>query len=667
MIIRDIYGRVIPRILPIRYAVDPHGHEHREKGPRGGQFVPRGQAANTPGMKSGSGGLSGGSTPSSPGATTPSVSIQGMPDISNPSAPYDPDQFEPETPQNPVAPTEPETPEVPAPQPTSGNPYSPSSIIPPQWKGNLDQQTIGLLTHCYDNPDDWSTLAIAADSLADLGDPRAELVRAGAVMKRFMSDPENLNQPLPEHNSFYMGQNGFDILTLQESPVGQSLINMWNTLTVSALVKSDPKSQDPANQSVSQWNFFHSMDLCGFSELQFFHDLPNEASAMLQVPQWTDEELEENRRRWAVSASIFNKIYSLYDPKTKTLKEPTGYHRLDGRPIIPPRRTRIQSLRGTPIRYAVDPHGHEHRDKGPKGGQFVPKGQAGNTPTPKPGSDGGAGAPPPTPTPSVPTVGIEGVSVGPLHAPSMQPAASAPPIPNVTRESLTDHFMHFLSESRNLSDEQRLTYAGAVHAVLGRIPQPALQRLAENSVGGTYFYPNTRDMAVGSVDSLLRSEPNLDRATASYYKNLRTKLMTGRETMGGAYVRSAGGHLHLDGPYGENLPMPPGAFGGAAQNPEELYAHEFGHAIDGYGDHLHSESPEWESAWNAEIAKSTRVAGISRLCTYAEKSPLEGWAEFSRLVYGGRVSREIVTRMFPMCTMVFQRLGFMPGEQHGNS
>lgn len=97
-----------------------------------------------------------------------------------------------------------------------------------------------------------------------------------------------------------------------------------------------------------------------------------------------------------------------------------------------------------------------------------------------------------------------------------------------------------------------------------------------------------------------------------------------------------------------------------------VYAHEFGHGVDGrYGyatmfpagkdpaDSRISGTKEWKAAWKEEIVKK---GGIS---DYAKTLPDEGFAEFHRALVGGEMSKEHLRLSHPKCYALFEKHGLV--------
>ena len=88
------------------------------------------------------------------------------------------------------------------------------------------------------------------------------------------------------------------------------------------------------------------------------------------------------------------------------------------------------------------------------------------------------------------------------------------------------------------------------------------------------------------------------------------------------------------------------------RTPTGVYAHEFSHVIDTDADNggRISGSHEWKSAWSSEIA--TPEFPLSK---YAATNPVEGFAEFGRLMLAGTQRQiEAAREMFPACFKVWK-------------
>ena len=167
-------------------------------------------------------------------------------------------------------------------------------------------------------------------------------------------------------------------------------------------------------------------------------------------------------------------------------------------------------------------------------------------------------------------------------------------------------------KSSTLPHETKKRYMEAVRSVYQRMPKVAVERFNKYTSGATYY----------ADESTLT-----DAITGGDSSKLGGKLARG------AY-ESRTGILHLDS---DNLGL----------KAREVYAHEFGHAIDGPDKEI-SSSREWMEAWKEEI----QGGGLT---TYATTKPSEGLAEFTRLLYGTEHSDKLIRKKFPKASAVFDK------------
>lgn len=191
-----------------------------------------------------------------------------------------------------------------------------------------------------------------------------------------------------------------------------------------------------------------------------------------------------------------------------------------------------------------------------------------------------------------------------------------------------------------------------------------MARLAKKTAGMNKWNQFTYRKSIGRVIGTMTDEAQrrLDRAVkdAVFYDSAqeiteawryRFKLTDAQE-IGGVWD-SGKDIIHLDGGYSSH--------GGAAQKIDELYAHEFTHAIDD-GDHI-ANSDDWQEAWAEEINPDIPEAGKPlniKLTKYAGTSPYEGLAEFGRLIFLGRYSE---AKKYPKCYEVFRKHGLTHDTQ----
>jgi hypothetical protein len=96
-----------------------------------------------------------------------------------------------------------------------------------------------------------------------------------------------------------------------------------------------------------------------------------------------------------------------------------------------------------------------------------------------------------------------------------------------------------------------------------------------------------------------------------------------------------------------------GPVGGLPTAPSWTVLHEMAHAVD-HGGRL-SASPEWQSAWQQEIAHGS-------LTNYAGTNPKEGFAELSAIVWGRRADLAEVEQLFPAAAAYFRKNKLWPAN-----
>ena len=147
--------------------------------------------------------------------------------------------------------------------------------------------------------------------------------------------------------------------------------------------------------------------------------------------------------------------------------------------------------------------------------------------------------------------------------------------------------------------------------------------------------------------SAVRWHKSIAGVTASARKlfESRGKSIGDNAVVGGLYS-ARDKHLLLDGGLKdedhENL---------GTQSAREIYAHEFGHAIDApagaeWKDRI-SATPEWSDAFDSELSGG-------QLTKYGASSKIEGWAEFARLAI---LKPEIAKDKLPKCWAVWDKHG----------
>lgn len=180
----------------------------------------------------------------------------------------------------------------------------------------------------------------------------------------------------------------------------------------------------------------------------------------------------------------------------------------------------------------------------------------------------------------------------------------------------------------HLPAEAKAKFGKAVNQVMGRMPKAARERIA-GVLKKAYFFATNDEMM-------------------SYLSNRKGAIPPGSTPgakFGGMYLRlqrtgEEKGEIVLDGGGGKNRTI------------NEIYAHEFTHAIDSPS-HAFSGSEAWQAAHRAEAAKIGK---------YATTKPSESFAEFGRLVYGAGVSHKELKEKFPLSYAVFAENNLLPAE-----
>ena len=203
---------------------------------------------------------------------------------------------------------------------------------------------------------------------------------------------------------------------------------------------------------------------------------------------------------------------------------------------------------------------------------------------------------------------LGGPGSGPQGGPSPPPAKSA------HHAAAHAKVVSTLRNASHLSTEQKKEYYRAATTVINNMPDKAVERMNAHTKA-TSFYSSPENL------------------TASVAKT--TDKIPAGKVANGAYDRRDG-TLHLDG----------GSTNGT-QSKEEIYAHEFGHAIDGPDNEI-SSSAAWHDAWKSES---------KHVSAYATTKPSEGLAEFAKAAHSGVYHRDKVAKAFPKSVAVFKAHG----------
>lgn len=210
-----------------------------------------------------------------------------------------------------------------------------------------------------------------------------------------------------------------------------------------------------------------------------------------------------------------------------------------------------------------------------------------------------------------------------------------------------------IKSAEGLSDEQRDHYRKAVATVLSRMPKAAIDRIHEG-IRDVRFHPDTRMLAVEAIKAAM-NRPGIDPAKKKSLQSQLEEVQAGEYAVCGAYLPALRA-VHLNGSFDEPSPDLEGRL--LPDNPtHHVYAHEFGHAIDG-PEHEYSSSPQWLDAWSSDLRP--RPDGEAALTKYAATRTSEGFAEFARLVYAGGVAENTIASEFPKMSSFFKERGLWP-------
>ena len=197
-------------------------------------------------------------------------------------------------------------------------------------------------------------------------------------------------------------------------------------------------------------------------------------------------------------------------------------------------------------------------------------------------------------------------------------------------ESGSKEAEQFLSQSvdehSHVPADQLDQHHSALKQIINRLTPQALNRY-QQSIKAYRFFKDPNDLTA----AMLKDMPQM---AASWPK--------GKTVRGGFMVN---GHLYL---------TDPATLDGKKLSHLDNHSHEVAHVLDQH--RKLSSRDDWTDAWEKEIAPS----GISRR---AATSPHEGWAEFGRLVLGGRIPLYKLQRMFPASSAVWKRNLLWPASQ----
>lgn len=242
-------------------------------------------------------------------------------------------------------------------------------------------------------------------------------------------------------------------------------------------------------------------------------------------------------------------------------------------------------------------------------------------------------------------------SAAPKESPKEVPKPAAP-----AHHEANQRLMEDAISKANLSPKQKEVYTASAKHVLGAITPAGHARIAANLKTANF---HSNPMALG--DAVLTEALAVPGITAEQRAKLNQhkKKMSGGMMIGGAYNLKTGS-VHLDGDIGKSHA---GKYAtGEGIHSHHVYAHELGHAIDG-PNREYSYHKEWETAWTSEISQGAvgRLVGKQApLTDYGAARADEGFAEFSRLLYGSAVPLANIERDFPKSSAFFKSRDLWP-------
>lgn len=193
-----------------------------------------------------------------------------------------------------------------------------------------------------------------------------------------------------------------------------------------------------------------------------------------------------------------------------------------------------------------------------------------------------------------------------------------------------------LQLAKGLTTEQKVEYWNATQRIIKGMPVKAQEMMAKVTFNYFQDFPSLTE---GVINSFPADKQDLVKqklagtAPAGMYSSYHK----------GVYLDGA--RTGEEAERAKNLQRAVGA--------HEIYAHELSHALDSPPYRVHSDSQEWQKAWQEELKDG-------QLTEYAADKREEGWAEFGRLLYSGEHDQEEVKNKFPLCWAYWEAQGFTP-------
>jgi hypothetical protein len=229
----------------------------------------------------------------------------------------------------------------------------------------------------------------------------------------------------------------------------------------------------------------------------------------------------------------------------------------------------------------------------------------------------------------------------------------------------TAHAAIAAEDDRDLTRTEKKAYGESIDHVYGNLTSAAKGILDANKIAYK-FWSTPMQLSVEVMDSIISTPPTMPGVSPEKIKNAAKDAK--KKILDGKLMLAAGFMVHsktvnLDGDVAQErfkYEMA-GKYGGELTQ-KGIYAHEIGHAID--AGMKFSGTPEWQTAWKEEIANEklglwAKIIGtkskVGALTTYAGSQSHEGFAEFSRLMYGSNYDTKKIEHDFPKCAAFFKQ------------
>ncbi len=255
---------------------------------------------------------------------------------------------------------------------------------------------------------------------------------------------------------------------------------------------------------------------------------------------------------------------------------------------------------------------------------------------------------------------------GPVQAPA-GPKVSEVPTPPQKREWVPParRIEEAIDSAAGLTDAQRVEYKAATQSIMTKMPEEALARIAVH-LEQVFAHPDALSLGMKAYGDLLR-DPTLTPEQRAQVEDSVEKIASGEKVVGGSYTARLNA-VYIDGSLKPTTDVLMGRYGiakGDVVDAAQLHAHEYGHVIDGPY-HEFSKSPEWsgpDGAYTKDIKIELKKGAEVKLTVYGGMKSTEGFAEFSRLLYGTDIPTAQIAKDFPNASRFFKDRGLWPPER----